>query len=355
MKPRIFIGSSTESLEIAYAIQENLQYDANVTVWSQGVFRLSSNTITDLCNIIDTTDYAIFVFSSDDIINIRNTQKNITRDNVIFEFGLFIGKLSKEKVFYLIPNDEDNLHLPTDLLGITPGKFFSKREDGNIVAALGPFCNQIRTAIKDFKYNNLSGLENESIEVKKIVINQPPYWEYLLFAQLLEQNLNPILNDFDDLFNNVLFVKSKHVSEEECLTLLKNIFTDFGNFFNVFWKIITDEFDKAIGPSGTPGNPIAIKDVANKIAILSSELYEWEYHIKQIFSETQLNDIKNEMSGWTKAIITPLSKLPVRVRNLVQSKMNGENGEYAFPKFDLPKDSMQRVQLLLKNYKPTAL
>jgi hypothetical protein len=355
MKPRIFIGSSIESLDIAYAIQENLQYDANVTVWSQGVFRLSSNTITDLLNTIDTTDYAIFVFSPDDIINIRNTQKNITRDNVIFEFGLFIGKLGKEKVFYLIPNDEDNLHLPTDLLGITPGKFYSKREDGNIVAALGPFCNQVRTAIKDFKFNNLSGLENESIEAKKIVINQPPYWEYLLFAELLEQKINPILSDFDDLFNNVLFVKSMHVSEKECLTLLKNIFSDFGNFFNVFWNIITDEFDKAIGPSGSPGNAIEIKGVANKIVMLLRELYHWEYHIKQITTETQLNDIKSEMSGWSKAFLTPLSKLPVRVRNLVQSKMNGEKGEYAFPRFDLPEDSMQRVQLLLKNYIPTGL
>jgi hypothetical protein len=36
VKPNIFIGSSTESLEVAYSLQENLEPSAEVTVWTQG-------------------------------------------------------------------------------------------------------------------------------------------------------------------------------------------------------------------------------------------------------------------------------------------------------------------------------
>lgn len=43
------------------------------------------------------------------------------------------------------------MHLPTDLLGIFPGTYDSERQDGDMRAALGPFCDDVRKEI-----NNLS-------------------------------------------------------------------------------------------------------------------------------------------------------------------------------------------------------
>ncbi len=48
MKNRLFIGSSKESLDIAYATQQNLSNDAEITVWTQGVFELSASTLDSL-------------------------------------------------------------------------------------------------------------------------------------------------------------------------------------------------------------------------------------------------------------------------------------------------------------------
>ena len=67
----------------------------------------------------------------------RDTVSQVVRDNVIFEFGLFIGKLGPEPVFFVIPRGEE-LHLPSDLLGLTPLTFDPHRTDHNLRAALGP-------------------------------------------------------------------------------------------------------------------------------------------------------------------------------------------------------------------------
>lgn len=150
-KPRVFIGSSVEGLNVAYAVQQNLLHDAEVTVWDQGVFALSKTTIESLSKALQESDFAVFVFSPDDLVKIRSTTSSAIRDNVLFEFGLFIGKLGRERVYFLTPMTGD-LHLPSDLLGITPGKYEESRSDGSMQAATGAACNQIRTQMRALGY-----------------------------------------------------------------------------------------------------------------------------------------------------------------------------------------------------------
>jgi hypothetical protein len=156
MQPRIFIGSSVESLEIAYAIQTNLDRAAEITVWDQGVFDLSASALTTLLKQLDNSDYGIFIFRPEDIATLRGETKNVVRDNVLFEMGLFIGRLGNDRVFFVIPDDVKDFHLPTDLSGITPGRYKPGRSDGNLVAALGAFSSQVRRQISGFINHNAS-------------------------------------------------------------------------------------------------------------------------------------------------------------------------------------------------------
>jgi predicted nucleotide-binding protein len=68
-KPRLFIGSSTEARNVADAIQAGLDHDAEVTVWSQDIFKLSTGTLENLEDSLSAFDFAAFVFSTDDINN----------------------------------------------------------------------------------------------------------------------------------------------------------------------------------------------------------------------------------------------------------------------------------------------
>jgi len=58
----------------------------------------------------------------------------------------------------VIPRGQEDLRLPTDLLGLTPVLFDVNRTDQNLIAALGPACNQIRRGIRQ-----LGALRDESL------------------------------------------------------------------------------------------------------------------------------------------------------------------------------------------------
>ncbi len=118
-KPVVFIGSSSEALDAASVINKAISRKSVTTrLWSQGVFEASKTTIEDLWALTNDADFAIIVLSPDDICLSRGKEKQIPRDNVIFELGLFIGALGRERAFIVTPSDVD-IKIPTDLLGVT--------------------------------------------------------------------------------------------------------------------------------------------------------------------------------------------------------------------------------------------
>lgn len=146
-KPKVFIASSVEGLSVAYHIQTNLAHDCDCTVWPQGVFQLSTSPLDSLTEQLDRSDFAIFVFTPEDEIKMRGNFERTVRDNVLFELGLFCGRLGKLRCFIVSP-DAPEMHIPSDLIGLSPATYSSTRAVDEMAATLGPACHQIRLAMK---------------------------------------------------------------------------------------------------------------------------------------------------------------------------------------------------------------
>jgi Predicted nucleotide-binding protein containing TIR-like domain len=144
-KPSIFIGSSGEGRAVAHALRANLREDGEVTVWDQGVFEPGAGILQSLTAELRQTDFAILVFRSDDLVTSRTVSTPGPRDNVLFELGLFIGRLGSSRT-YAVMSSADRLKIPSDLGGIVFATY-TPREDGDLVRAVGSAADDIRSAI----------------------------------------------------------------------------------------------------------------------------------------------------------------------------------------------------------------
>jgi hypothetical protein len=153
MNKKVFIGSSSEGLGYAEALHNLLlEKEAKFkgiepTLWKDGPFILGETTIESLEHVKVLFDYAIFVFTPDDHLTFRSNEMMAARDNVIFEFGLFVGTLGIKKTFALIP-DNIKIKQPSDLLGVTFAPYNYNLDDKNIHGALRSACGKILKAIE---------------------------------------------------------------------------------------------------------------------------------------------------------------------------------------------------------------
>ncbi len=118
---KIFIASSSGALLYAQQLAAWLKEEKNLfpVVWNESgeVFELGKTYIESLEDALYNFDIAIVIFHPDDSGKIKGQKTTFTRDNVVFEYGLFFGRLGREKCYVVYPKNVD-LRIPSDLLGM---------------------------------------------------------------------------------------------------------------------------------------------------------------------------------------------------------------------------------------------
>lgn len=244
---RIFIGSSSKQILLSpedglrednidkesktYKIYEKL-IEAGHTVkpwWAEKTFKTGQNILDELLYLTDTCNGAVFIFGADDVIDRKNQRRDlfprltsgntkhdkltITRDNVLIEFGLFMGKLGKEFTFAIF--EDETVKVPFDIIGYLYARFhdaekkvvdfFDKepyrrffKNDGSIAL----FVNEsLNTDILEKKYKEWSSksmfIGMESAKIWQKIETSPEYLiDYsrevlkVFFTQLHEQNIH---------------------------------------------------------------------------------------------------------------------------------------------------------------------
>jgi predicted nucleotide-binding protein len=144
--PRLFIISSSEAKPIAHALRDGLESDVFIKVWDEGVFFAGGYPLEALEAEVGQADFAVAIAEADDITDSRGMRAPTVRDNVLFELGLFMGKLTRHRSILVHPKIKE-LKLPSDLQGLTLIPY-EHGDASTIKARLDPVCEKLRELIK---------------------------------------------------------------------------------------------------------------------------------------------------------------------------------------------------------------
>ena len=194
---RVFIGSSGEAIKknCVYPFAKELrQFGVTPVVWNQAKeFTTGSPTIFGaLIEAARSYDFALFIFTPDDEVKMRNIIENSVRDNVLFEFGLFTGAITSERVFAAIETSKMS-HIASDLQGVNISRFkISKMTQERRQKPTGAELQRVKSALKRLKenikqYNRTSRIVCDNVnKVSRKLISSPT---------MLEMGVRTLLHD----------------------------------------------------------------------------------------------------------------------------------------------------------------
>ncbi len=125
-----------------------------IPVYGEMVFLSLAGFTSKTLEEISQYDFAVMTLTNDDKIVVRGKDYNAPRDNVLFEMGMCVGSLGRDRTF-IVSESSANLKMPSDLAGLTTGEF--SRPTRSIVTlrdAVSDACINIKKAIKKLGLKN---------------------------------------------------------------------------------------------------------------------------------------------------------------------------------------------------------
>lgn len=120
-KPRLFVGSSKEHKDLAAELCARVANEAiAIGWWNSPEFVNGYASLDALLKATETYDFAAFLLTADDECISRSFTSRVPRDNVLFEYGLFLGRLRQGRVLAFV---QEGTKLPSDVAGIQMERF----------------------------------------------------------------------------------------------------------------------------------------------------------------------------------------------------------------------------------------
>lgn len=225
--PSVFLGSSTEGLPYARKIRDALSSVASVDVWDTA-FNVGTLTLEVILGYAQRSDFGIFVISPDDAVRIRGVQYQTVRDNVLFEAGVFMGSLGRERTLLLWPKGQKlRQRLPSDILGLTTVEYqhAGPGKEASLERACQRICQHVGTMGRAYRsgYNEILALRS-ALDERELEFTDGSLVSYLEIVRRAARRRQRPWFSTTDVRTLLQFVRDQYDAHDKNQTTADNTF-----------------------------------------------------------------------------------------------------------------------------------
>ena len=147
---------------------------------------------------------------------------------------------------------------------------------GDILQQLDLILEKLEQPDREFGREPITWVPRDLEEKHELLVQRPPFWEYLLFAGALKKGKDDFELKWRDFQVGYAARTSRYLDDHEAINYLGNAWNDVQSILDGMMPVLAEEAqEQAFGPPGQPGNPIFIEHSAKRIVGVYEELLNW--------------------------------------------------------------------------------
>lgn len=198
--------------------------------------------------------------------------------------------------------DDDELRFPAGLL------FEWQREHERIIAQqVGKAGAELRRRYED---RHLEEFGRLSYLAERIILEKGAFWEYRLTAEMLRFEMIPVSRRWNALKRGLYMRSLPRIERNEFIPWMQSRLNEVSFILAAFNTLMNEEFERAWGEPGVPGNDLDIVTTCRLFAEMGQSVLSWEEEVRFSSVHEIFSDIQKHFIGIAGRMLDESLKVP---------------------------------------------
>lgn len=152
---------------------------------------------------------------------------------------------------------------------------------------------------------------------ERIIHEKGENWEYRLISEILRSEMIPVNRRWRALAHDLYVLPNIRLNKEETPAWFSDLISEIKQITNACSQLFNNEFERACGKPGTPGDEKEIVFVSRLFAEMCQAALRWEEKVRFTIVSEQFENLKALFAGRGGDLIDEAGKLPEKLSEIL--------------------------------------